>query len=206
MQAQDKLIYVGDPMCSWCYGFSPELEKLVHDIDSEVEVDIVMGGLRPYYQQPITEMKDFLSHHWEDVHKASGQPFSYDILDREGLNYDTEPACRAVVVVRAMDASKTLDFFKQVQKAFYYDNKDLRQVSSYTDILESLNLDVADFATKFDQEEYKALVKSDFQRARDIGVNSFPTVLLQQGDKVTVVGKGYAKSDRLKEAIAKLRT
>ncbi|MBK9151344.1 MAG: hypothetical protein IPM26_10245 [Saprospiraceae bacterium] len=26
---KDTLIYVGDPMCSWCYGFSPKVDKLL---------------------------------------------------------------------------------------------------------------------------------------------------------------------------------
>ena len=29
-----KLIYIADPMCSWCYGFGPELAKLLARADS----------------------------------------------------------------------------------------------------------------------------------------------------------------------------
>ncbi|MFQ5523922.1 MAG: DsbA family protein, partial [Acidimicrobiia bacterium] len=38
-----KLIYVGDPMCSWCWGFAPEIE----DLADEYPVEVVVGGLRP---------------------------------------------------------------------------------------------------------------------------------------------------------------
>ena len=91
MNAQNKLMYVGDPMCSWCYGIAPELEKIVEKYKGQMDIEIVTGGLRPYFDKPINEMKDFLSHHWEDVSKASQQPFNYDILDRADLLYDTEP-------------------------------------------------------------------------------------------------------------------
>ena len=37
------LISVGDPMCSWCWGFAPEIDSLADDYP----VDVVVGGLRP---------------------------------------------------------------------------------------------------------------------------------------------------------------
>jgi len=48
ISAQDKsIIYIGDPMCSWCYGFGPEISKIKAEFP-EVDFQIVMGGLRPY--------------------------------------------------------------------------------------------------------------------------------------------------------------
>jgi protein-disulfide isomerase-like protein with CxxC motif len=41
-------------------------------------------------------------------------PFNYDRLKDESLVYDTEPACRAVVVARSMKPEIELDFFKDV--------------------------------------------------------------------------------------------
>ncbi len=163
MNAQEKLIYVGDPMCSWCYGFAPQLEKLVEQHKSQMDVELVTGGLRPYYKKPINEMKDFLLHHWQDVNKASHQPFNYDILDRTDLNYDTEPSCRAVVVVRHMNPE--FEFFKMTQEAFYYQNKDLGSVENYYSILEALNLDIEIFTKRFNSDEYKELVKKMTQEA-----------------------------------------
>ena len=42
-----QLVYVADPLCSWCYGFGPELTRLLERIP-QAKVDLVMGGLRPY--------------------------------------------------------------------------------------------------------------------------------------------------------------
>lgn len=39
------LVYVGDPMCSWCYGFGQELSKALAQ-RLEMRLDIVTGGLR----------------------------------------------------------------------------------------------------------------------------------------------------------------
>ena len=201
MLGQNKLIYVGDPMCSWCYGFAPELEQLVQRFDGKIDLELVTGGLRPYFEKPINEMKDFLSEHWSDVNRATGQAFNFDILDHKTLKYDTEPACRAVVVVRSIDPAKGFEFFKMIQEAFYYHNKDLRQVESYDSILETLNLDVSLFKQRFNSEEYKTLAKQDFTRAADLGVRGFPTVLLQVNGQVKVLSRGYTSAQSLSDNI-----
>ena len=201
MNAQEKLIYVGDPMCSWCYGFAPELEKLVEGHKDHMDIELVTGGLRPYFNKPINEMKDFLSHHWEDVHRASQQPFNYDILDRSDINYDTEPACRAVVVVRHMNREKEFEFFILIQEVFYYQNKDLTIAENYFPILDKLGLEKGTFRKRFDSEEYKELVKEDFERASALGVQGFPSVLLESNSKLTVLTRGYTSAEIVNDAI-----
>ncbi len=39
------LLYIADPLCSWCYGFGPELSKLLARHPG-ARLDLVMGGLR----------------------------------------------------------------------------------------------------------------------------------------------------------------
>lgn len=201
---QNKLIYVGDPMCSWCYGFGPELMEIVEEQKDELELEIVMGGLRPYNQETMTDLKSFLTHHWEDVAKASGQEFSYGILDRADLNYDTEPPSRATIIVRQMAPEKELAFFKQIQSAFYKDNLDMSQSSSYHSILKSLDLDTKAFDLDFESKVYKHEIKKDFERAGLLGVTSFPTMLIEIDGKVTIVARGYAKAAQVNANIQDL--
>src|SRR5437763_586988 len=49
------LIYFSDPMCSWCYGFSPVLEDIRRTFGRALPIRVVMGGLRPGTEQPVTE-------------------------------------------------------------------------------------------------------------------------------------------------------
>ena len=204
LMGQNKLIYVGDPMCSWCYGFGPELTEVVETHEGQLEVELVMGGLRPYNKETMTDLKSFLTHHWEDVHKASGQPFSYGILDETELAYDTEPPCRASVVVRALAPEKELAFFKSAQTAFYKDNKDMNKSTSYHAMLKALELDTAAFDKLFDSNEYKTKVKKDFERAKLLGVSSFPTLLVEIDGKVTKVARGYAKAAEVNKNLEQL--
>ena len=201
MHGQNKLIYVGDPMCSWCYGFAPELDKILKKYDDQMEIELVTGGLRPYNQQSINELKDFLTGHWQEVHNRTQQPFNYEILDQKDWQYDTEPACRAVVVVRNMDSNKEFEFFTLTQDAFYFKNQNLADAETYSPILDKLGLDKTEFQKRFNSEEYKKLVQQDFARAGDLGVRGFPSLLLEAEGKITVLTRGYTTAANIEKVI-----
>lgn len=190
------MIYVGDPMCSWCYGLSPELKDVMEHFKDQLNFEVVMGGLRPYNKETMSDLKSFLTHHWEDVNKASGQEFNYKILDRQDLAYDTEPPCRAVVAVRQMDGTKAIPFFKESQKLFYKENMDMNDTESYIPTIQKLGLDPGTFRSLFESDNLKQLVKEDFAKANALGANSFPTLLLK-ADEVQLLSKGYRKSEVL---------
>lgn len=116
-----EIIYVGDPMCSWCWGISHHL-RLLKDALPQLGFNIVVGGLRPGGGDEWNDqMKAFLKHHWEEVNHRSGQPFGEKIFDLEEFDYDTEPACRAVVASRKWMAAYVLDFYEEVSRKFYVD-------------------------------------------------------------------------------------
>lgn len=202
MNEKPILIYVGDPMCSWCYGISEELIKTVDYFEGRVDVELVLGGLRAGGGDKWdTSFKDFLRHHWEDVSKASGQPFSYQLLEQETFNYDTEPACRAVVTIEHIAKEKALPFFKAVQKGFYVKNEDPTQTEFYRPICESMDIDFAKFAARFESMDMRKLTKGHFERSAALGARSFPTVLLLQNGKLTTIAVGYSTFDQMKAKI-----
>ena len=203
MQAQEKihLVYVGDPMCSWCYGIAPELAKVLDHYGDKLEVELVLGGLRPYNKETILSLKEFLTHHWEDVSKASGQEFNYEILNRGDLSYDTEPPSRATIVVREMDASKEFMFFKKCQTAFYLENKNMHLAESYHGILNDLGLDITTFEKHFNSDEMKSSVKADFIKAGQMGVRGFPTLLVKKGERYIQITNGFAKTEKIIKSI-----
>lgn len=199
-----ELIYVGDPMCSWCYGISEEITQ-VWDSPLPVKKSIVLGGLRPGGgDEWNSEFTNFLRHHWEEVADASGVAFSYQLLDKEHFNYDTEPACRAVVIARDLDSEQALSFFKYTQHHFYFKNNDPKEVEFYKPICEQLDIDFAAFRTKFNDPNYKQKTASEFSKARSLGVNSFPTILLKKPDgQLVTIARGYARADDILQTIQK---
>lgn len=196
-QEKATLLYFGDPMCSWCYGFSPEFSKVTEALEDEVNVELVMGGLRPYNTQTMTDLGDFLQHHWEEVGQRSGQPFKYDILKDASFVYDTEPACRAVTTIRELKPEVEFEFFKAVQKAFYFENKNTDDLTTYTDLSAQFGFEKTAFAEMFESADMKAKVKKDFEKSAAMGVRGFPTVILKKGEKVILISNGYAEAEQV---------
>ena len=120
-----ELILVVDPMCSWCWGFAPAVSSIREKYAERLSLAVVVGGLRAGNDKVMDdEAKGTIRHHWEDVNKATGQPFDFDFFKRDDFTYDTEPACRAVVTVRALKRRRPELFGTAAQKF-------LRQQSGY---------------------------------------------------------------------------
>ena len=198
----NKIIYVGDPMCSWCWGIAPEVDQLRQEYQGKLGFELLLGGLRPGGGVAWTvDLRNMIRSHWEHVEEASGQPFDFDFFKRPSFNYDTEPASRAAVVVRSLDPSKEWPFFKAIQKAFYAENKDVHELATYKTLCQQFNLNYADFESRFLSQEYKALTQKGFELAQMMGIRSFPSVVLKMGEEYTSVNIGYAKFEKMKQVI-----
>ena len=194
-----ELIYVGDPMCSWCWGISPELHRLEQAAAAnDIPYRIVVGGLRPDDGEVWNEQfRGFLRHHWEEVNERSGQPFGYELFDLAHFQYNTEPSCRAVVAARTMDAAVASRFFELTQHHFYVQNRDPKEVAFYRPICLALGLDFERFARLFDSEEIRRETQRDFQLNRSWGVRGYPTVVLAKAGKLYGLATGYSTFEEM---------
>lgn len=195
------LSYIGDPMCSWCWGITPHLERLQEYYKPQLKFETILGGLRPGGGEEWNDrMKAMLRDHWEHVQDYSGQPFNFDLLSSKEFNYDTEPSCRAVRVVRELAPQAEYSFFKEIQYKFYVKNEDPTGIGFYQSICENLEISYQKFSDLFLSEEYKKLVVEDFIHSRKLGVTSFPTVILRIDNREKLITNGYSdfESMRLK--------
>lgn len=201
-----QLVYIADPMCSWCYGFTPQLERLLESLP-DAELELVMGGLRAYESEPMDEArKAQVRDHWRRVHELSGQPFGADATARADFVYDTEPACRAVVTMRAGAGPLAYAFFRATQDAFYRDGRDVTRADVLADVAADIGVPRAAFAEAFESDELKEITRQEFEMVQRWGIVGFPTLLLVHGDELHLVASGYTDADTLRERIDQIRS
>jgi putative protein-disulfide isomerase len=202
------LLYIADPMCSWCYGFAKTIDALLAEPAeaAPLQLALMMGGLRPYTTEPITpERADEVFGHWAHVHEASGQPFAAapdTALHEPGFIYDTEPASRAVVTVRTLWPQHGWKYLHAVQKAFYAEGRNVTKPEVLADVAEAQGLPRPAFAKAYASEEMRAAVRADFDQAQAWGIRGFPALILDQGERLQLVCQGYLPLAALRERLA----
>ncbi len=194
------LIYFADPMCSWCYGFSPVIEGVRRAYGDALPIRVVMGGLRPGTDTAMTDKaKREIVGHWRHVEEASGLPFDGAVLDRQGFVYDTDPAARAVVVVRREGEDVALKYLGATQRAFYAENRDVTSGAVLADLAVDLGLDREAFLAAWSSEDAKAETWRDYAVSQRAGVTGFPTLVggPNAHGVFGVVTRGYAPADQV---------
>ncbi len=198
------LVYFADPMCSWCWGFSPVISEIAQRHGDALPIRLVLGGLRPWTQQPMDagERADVRSH-WEHVHEASGQPFDFAFFDRPRFVYDTEPASRAVAVLRRRGMQTALAALQRIQHAFYAQNQDVTDAGTLTTLAAGLGVDAAEFRAEFASEQAMQETRADFAIAQQAGVRGFPTLIAGDGrdGRYALITHGFQPAARILPAL-----
>ncbi|HQT79111.1 MAG TPA: DsbA family protein [Rhodopila sp.] len=214
------LVYFADPMCSWCWGFSPVIEAIERDFGSTLPIRLVLGGLRPGTTEPMTDDgKSEIRSHWEHVHEASGQPFDMEFFARDGFVYDTEPCSRAVVVMRRAGMPAALAGLRRIHTAFYAENRDVTQLEELTAIAVELGFPEAGFRSAWNSDEAKLETQRDFALSQASGIRGFPTLIAGIGQapedeqspngqdaEYALVTHGFQPAGRILPALHKWRS
>lgn len=202
MNDQTLLRYFADPMCSWCWGFTDTFTRIRDQFDKNFQFALVMGGLRPYTEQTVTDtFRQEILHHWHDVHNMTGQNFSFEGAMPEGFIYDTEPPARAVLTVGKLKPGTGFEFFSTVQQAFYLDQTDVTQSKQLAELASEFGIEQPAFIELFKSKEMRVLTQQHFIQTRQFGVRGFPTLLVGSEEKHTVFTSGYQPYDNLEPII-----
>lgn len=207
MDNDDKLIlwYFADPMCSWCWGFSPVISEIKKNYASQVKIALVMGGLQAGETHVLSaSSREEIFHHWHQVEKMTGQQFSFENALADDFIYNTEPACRAVITVGSIDATKTFAYFTAIQTAFYTKNQDVTQIDCLQQLAVDCGLNGEEFNYLFDNEKQHEYVKKNFEFTKKAGVQGFPTLILNKAEQLDVITRGYDNYENISVSLDKL--
>ena len=199
------LIYIADPMCSWCYGFAPELVTLLRGLP-EMPVEIMLGGLRAYNKEALDDdLRITLLEHWKRVSNVSGLQFTQNHLLHAGFVYDTEPACRTVVTARTLAPAAALSVFHAIQHAFYAEGRDVTQAEVLAEVASEglaeagYSITPATFQERWSSQEMVLKTAQDFGHVRRWNISGFPTLVLERDGNLDLVTSGYVKVEQLVE-------
>lgn len=201
---QARLLYVMDPMCSWCWGFAPVLESLAEQAAAAgVSLQLVLGGLRRDGVAIDAAARVRYLGYWQAVNASTGQLFNFSEGLPEGLVYDTEPACRALVTARNLAPERVWPLTQLIQRAFYTQGVDVTRASVLVELAERAGIARAAFAKAFDSAEQREATAADFSWVQDLGIAGFPTLLAERNGQLALLTNGYQPHATLQPLLAR---
>lgn len=199
-----RLLYVMDPMCSWCWGFAPVAEALIAQArEAGVPTRLVPGGLRSGSSALDASTRRYILEHWQAVAEATGQAFRFEGAMPDGFVYDTEPACRALVAARELDAERVWPLLGLIQRAFYEQGTDVTRVPQLVELAEQAGFDRARFAEAFSSTDTRTATAADFSWVQDLGIAGFPTLLAERNGQLALLTNGYQPLERLQPLLGR---
>jgi putative protein-disulfide isomerase len=167
-------------MCSWCWGFRPTWLQLQQALAPQISLVTLVGGLAPDSDQPMDPgLRRKLEQTWQRItQQIPGTRFNFDFWRLTVPRRSTYPACRAVIAARQM-ADLEAEMTLAIQQAYYLEARNPSDAEVLTDCAASIGLERAAFAERIASARLKQDFIDELQRVRSIGVDSFPSLVLE---------------------------
>lgn len=205
MMSSPTLIYVYDPLCGWCYGFHPVMEKIQQRFSGSLNIEVKPGGLATGDRaEPIGQGYSYISEASKQVEKATGIQFgeNFKLLAEEGSYlYDSVPPCRAQMVINQLTPEHALSFAGVLHKALFLRGMNLNEAATYLTLIEEFDIDPDTFMNLFHSEKIAERLWEEFKWCENAGVTGFPALLIRIGEEVSLMTRGYRPYDTIESHI-----
>ena len=187
------LYYVHDPMCSWCWGFSPTWSKIRSQLPENIEVKYLLGGLAPDSHEPMPQsMQEAISGYWKKIQQhIPGTEFNFDFWQKCEPRRSTYPSCRAVIGARKQKPEIEREMIESIQKAYYLNAKNPSIDETLINIAGSLGLDEEKFAFDLNSDETQQQLQKEINFGRQIGAQGFPSMIIEKDGRYEYVPLDY---------------
>ena len=193
---RDVLYYIADPMCSWCWGFSPVLEAVSGVLPDDIPIRHVMGGLARDSEEPMPEeTRSYVQSQWRLVAERTGAEFNWDFWTDCEPRRSTYPACRAVIAAGMQRPDGTGEMFQAIQHAYYLEARNPSNAETLVQLAGELNLDTQRFSEDLVSTQTDELLHEDFALRRSLHADKFPTMILEHDDNQLWLAYGYEEEE-----------
>ena len=192
------LLYIADPMCSWCWGFRTVRDRVLAAMPVGTPLRYVMGGLAPDSADPMDEgTEGYVRQAWKTVEQTTGASFNWKFWDDCQPRRSTYPACRAVLLAESLSEGAGSLMFDRIQEAYYQEARNPSDTETLVALGRELGLTGDTFERELDSPATQALLQADLEFRTSLNVYSFPTLILKSGEGSVVLTEGYSDAEQV---------
>ena len=199
-----EIIYVFDPLCGWCYGFSPVITRIKSEMKSNADFIVLSGGM-VREASPIGEIAGYIKNAYKVVEDTTGvkfgEKFITDILEKGDAVFTSMPPAKALAVLRIYKPGECIEIAARLQKAIYHDGINVDDYAAYSEIAKEFGMEPDDFLSQVNSAEIAEIVENEFKMVAGLGVNGYPSVLLRKGKETHILSRGYKDFDSLYKTV-----
>lgn len=204
-----KLIYIYDPICGWCYGFTPVIQEIQEEFKEEISVEILSGGmLLTANRRPASAMYNYIKEAHKQVESTTGimfgEPFLNEYLRSDDI-MDSEKPSIALTVFKHYQPENAVNFAHDMQVALNFEGKSLNDIDTYIPILEKYNIPVQAFLNNMKEDDNKYATHQEFNIVQQWGITGFPAAILEKDEQLYLIARGFTPKARLLQAIEEIK-
>lgn len=207
-KAQEKIIYVMDPHCGWCYGNHKNMDAILDKYQSQLPFELLVGGMwvGKFSEQGGPKLLKFIKGHTPDIVKRTGAKITqnyYDAAKDTSYTFSSLEPSAAIVLVKELKPEITFEFVYLVQKAIFVDGKRMEEYATYEPILKHFNLDTKVFKTRWLSQNNIDKTMKEFEEAKAISYG-YPSLFIARNGKTNVIAAGEFDVEEISQIIDKL--
>ena len=184
------ITYLFDPLCGWCYGASPMIQKLAQQ--SNLTLELAPTGLFAGINGRALNA-EFANYAWSNdlrIGKMTGQQFSEQyrsqVLGQSGGMLDSEAATLALTAVSLTEPQREFETLRQFQEARYVSGQDITSLIILEKLLRDTGLTAAaDLLTSGSAElsqRHDVRLQSAQRLMQTFGAAGAPALIVTKGD------------------------
>ena len=202
-----KIIYIYDALCGWCYGFSPVVKAIFENYQKDFDFEVISGGMILGSRTgPIGTVAPFIGSTYKTIEETTGIHFGESFLrqvDRGEMILDSERPAIALSVFRSYQPENSIPFVHDLQLCIKHEGREPNEDEMYRYLAVNFGIDPDEFIHKMHEEEFKQLAYYDFALAKQLKVESYPSVFIQTADNhFYMIARGYANFETMELRIA----
>ncbi|QND18720.1 DsbA family protein (plasmid) [Rhizobium leguminosarum bv. trifolii] len=189
------LTYLYDPLCGWCYGAAPALDKLA--MLDNLTVELAPSGL--FAGEGARSLDErFAAYAWHNdqrINRLTGQVFSQLYRDQvlggaDGM-FDSAPATLGIIAVGMMRLDRERDALTALQSARYIDGRNTSEIAVVADVLDQAGFSDAAARVQAPDEALFDAYRNRIGKSRQLmdafRMDGVPALLVSDGDKRRVL-------------------
>lgn len=206
MTPKAEIIVVFDGYCGWCWGIAATVKKLASDFSDRFMFSAVCGGLVTGDRiGPLGDFADYIEKAMPRVEQMTGAVFSAAhrerMRNRNTMQDSRIPAAAFSLIIAERPQTDTIQLADEILAMNFHHGYDLSDASSYAELFAAHRLEPGLSVSRLASGDLFPLAEQQFERAREMGAESFPTIVYGREGQYFPLCQGYQNYESLAHAL-----